>query len=95
MSTTNIYHKERLIRQEKLCNLREFIQMGRLKPGQCIFIGDVIAKKNGEIHTNTETIWIGDATPYHKPSTNDGGFGWDFEDFIMDKFVLEVYEYRS
>lgn len=78
-------------RQEKLVTLKEFVQMGRLVVGQCLYIGDVDEKG---LSSNTENIWIGDATPYHEPSTSDGGFGWNYDNPTMKKYVIEVHEHR-
>lgn len=88
-NTTNSYVNGELLCREKLCTLKEYVQMERVKPGRKLLLGDV---KDG-VHSNTETIWIGDATPYHAPSTNDGGFGWDYNAPIMKKFVLEIHTY--
>ena len=47
----------------------DFILQDMLTPGMKITIKD----NNGRIHS----FWVGDCTPYHEPSDNDGGFGWD------------------
>ena len=94
---TNTYNnKHEHVRTEKLLTLAEFIQFGRLKPGQKIMIGEVGREKTGlkrEFSTNTETFWVGHATEYHSPSDNDGGFGWNFESDICKKYVIEVTEH--
>lgn len=37
-------------------------------------VGLAITIKNAK--GEEETFVVGDCTPYHEPSTNDGGFGW-------------------
>ena len=93
--TTNTYKNNQFIQSEKLCTLREFRAMSRFRAGQRILIGDVIKKDKEEFSTNTESFWIGEATPHHEPSANDGGFGWDSWDRngLLDKFVLDIYIY--
>lgn len=92
-TTTNTYKNNKFIQSEKCCTLGEFVKMGRLKPGQNLFIGFVETRLGKECHYNTESIWIGDATVYHEPSANDGGFGWNFNNPVMNKFVLEINLY--
>lgn len=70
--------------QEKPLTLGEFIEPDRLKAGQRITVDDE--------HDNRETFWIGHATVYHCPSTNDGGFGWLFDSEICKKYIVEVLE---
>lgn len=91
MRTTDIYCNEKLVRREKLLSLKEFVSYVRLEPGQRILIGDV---SDSGVSSNTESFWIGDATPYHKPSTNDGEIGWLYSDPMMSKMVLEVHTFR-
>jgi len=78
-------------RQEKLITLKEFIEMRRLAVGQYLYIGDIDEQGAS---SNTEGIWIGDATLFHEPSTNDGGIGWNYDHPIMKKYVIEVHEHR-
>lgn len=92
--TTDIYDtKGNLIRSEKLCTLLDYVKMERLKPGQELFIGGVKEEDGIECSFGTESIWIGLATPFHKPSENDGEIGWNYNNPRMNKFVLEVYCY--
>ena len=86
--TTNIYRKDTLIRMEKRCTLKEFIQMGRLVPGILILIGE----ENDNTIQKTERIIIGHATPYIEPSSTDGGIGWNYTEPRMNKVVVEVHE---
>ena len=55
----------------------KFVESGRLKRGQLLALED------------GSTILIGDATLYHKDSTNDGGIGWDWND---DRVIVSVRE---
>lgn len=91
IETTNTYKNGLLINSEKRCTLKEFCKIGRFKAGQNILIGEV--GKDGTTF-NTESFWIGDATPFHGPSTNDGGIGWNWNVPIMNKFVLEIHTYE-
>lgn len=93
MRNTLTYQHGKFVRREKLCTLREFLELDRLKVGQCILIGNINLDSGNS--SNTMTIWIGDATLYHEPSTNDGGFGWDYEHPNMNKYVLEVHEHGT
>jgi hypothetical protein len=79
-------------RAEKLVSLREYIEMDRLNIGQKIIIAR--RNKDGEFIEYPETIWIGNATLYHQPTDNDAEIGWDFDDEIMDYYVMEVREYN-
>ncbi len=91
MFTTNIYIEGGHARSEKLCTLLEYVQMNRLEPGTMLHIGDVSVDGIVQTTLNTETFWVGHATPYHAPSTGDGEIGWDYNHPWMKKFVLEVY----
>lgn len=86
MRCTTIYEKNNN-RREKLCSMREYVEMGRLSPGQKLLIGEVGSE--GESY-NTETIWVGNATPFHRPSTSDAEIGWPYDDELMKLYVLEV-----
>lgn len=60
--TTDIYNiNANSIRSEKLCTLLDYVKMGRLKPGQELFIGEIKEKDGVEVSFNIETIWIGHA----------------------------------
>lgn len=82
--------KDEVIRQEALCTFGDYIAMGRHKPGQRLCLVNI---DNQGRKSDFESIWIGDATMYHAPSTSDGGIGWDMSHERMSKFVLEVYEF--
>lgn len=94
MRTTNIYtvnaSGEKLIRSEKLCTLREFLEMNRLKIGQSLYLAEIDEQGRSK---NSETIFIGDATPYTQPTTASEE-GWDYNHPRMKKFVLEIREYK-
>ena len=94
---TNTYKNGVYVRTEKLLTLGEYVKFGRLKVGQCLLIGEAITRgigiKQEWFTTNTKSIWIGDATPYHTISKSDGGFGWDYNSDICQKYVLEIHEY--
>jgi len=94
-TTTGIYENRCYVRSEKAMTLEEYVKFGRLNPGQYIYLCEVKADDDGrEVHTNIESFWVGDCTPYHKPSKNDGGFGWNYSDPMMKKIVLEVHIYK-
>ena len=89
---TTIFSRNKA-RHEKLCTLLEYLKMGRLEPGQKILIAEVKKDVNGREHSShTETLYVGNCTPYIQPSTSDGGEGWDWKHPRMSKFVLEVHE---
>lgn len=91
----NIYNSSNnLMRQEKDCTLKEFIQMGRLKPGLLIFLVNRKSLGDKFVHIDGETIVVGNCTPYIQPSEHDGGIGWDFNHPRMEKIVTEVHEFR-
>ena len=90
MNTTNFYHRNKLVRQEKILTLAEFLSLGRVEPGQRLLVGDVT--QDGRT-CNVHTIWIGHATPYHAPSDNDGGMGWDHSKGLCLSFVIEVHTF--
>lgn len=48
----------------------DFIDDGKISAGMKI----TIENDSG----TTRSFWVGDCTPYHEPSDNDGGFGWDY-----------------
>ena len=88
-ATTNFYdHKGNYKRSMPLMTLLQWVETGNLNPGQCLLIGDM----KGDYTSHRETIWIGHATPYIQPTENDGGIGWDYDDPMMKKYLLEVYE---
>lgn len=79
-------------RHEKLCTLLEYVQMGRLEPGTRLHIVEIGEVNGRECSKNTETLYVGNCTPYMQPSTSDGEEGWDWKHPRMSKFVLEVHE---
>lgn len=92
--TLNLYNRgeDRLVRSEKVCTLEEFISMNRLAPGQILLIADLEVGNNTISHKNSETIIVGNCTPYHEPSTSDGGIGWNNNHSRMKKYVIEVIQ---
>lgn len=72
---------------EKLMTLGEFVALGRLVPGQHILVGDIDERDRS---CNTQSIWIGNATPFIEPCELDAGIGWDESNPLMQKFVIEV-----
>lgn len=88
--TTTTFHKNTFVFAEKQLTLKEYCQLGRIKPGQQLYLADV---DSSGCTRNGKTIWIGDATPYIIPTTNDGGIGWDLNDPLMAKAVVEIYTY--
>jgi hypothetical protein len=92
---TDFYHDNDLVRQETACTLVEFVKNGRLKPGQFVKVADITVDDNGEEHfENVEKFWVGDCTPYHRVSVNDGGFGWLWTAEGMDRLVFEVFTFE-
>lgn len=80
--------------EQKACTLEQYITAGKARPGTYIVIATVKQDKNGkEYCCNAEHIWIGNCTPYHEPSTSDGGFGWGTDHPRMKKFVIEIHNY--
>ena len=92
-TTTNTFIQGKLEIREKVCTLKEFIEVDRLKAGHFIFIGEVIVNDNLEITKNTQSFWVGDCTPFCGPSAKTG-FQWDLNAPFMKKFVLEIHIYR-
>jgi hypothetical protein len=85
MYVTKFFNNGNLIRSEKQMSVADMIRLARLQPGMKLIISTT-----GNM---LEKLWIGDATPYMAPSTNDGGIGWlsrDWEDVI----VTEVHTYE-
>ena len=80
---------DKVIRQEKLVTLKEYVEMGRLEPGQLVYVCEVDFEKN--THTNSETLIVGNCMPSIQPTTSDCGVGWDLAAPIMKKYVLEVH----
>lgn len=94
--TTDTYLNGQRINQEKLCTLKEFLEMGRLKIGQKLHLAKIEKDKSGvDISFDAEDVWIGDATPYHEPSTHDAGFGWDRDSNLCKKFVTEIHTFKG
>lgn len=58
-------------------------------PGTLIFLYNADLPSDG--HTEYESFYVGECTPFHEPSNNDGGFGWDDNHPRYSKFVGEVY----
>ena len=48
--------------------------------------------ESGDLVTfHDETVFlVGDATPYHAPSTTDGEIGWDWESAICNKQIESI-----
>jgi len=85
VKATNIYGftSEKFVRSEKQLTLREWFGLGKeLLPGMRFSL-------KGE--SSNETFYLGDATPYHQPSDNDGGFGWDMDHPRMSMLISEVH----
>lgn len=90
---TTVYNKDK-IRQEKICTLLEYLQMGRLQPGQKLHIVEIGKDSIGrECSSNAETLYVGNCTIYHQPNEDSGDDGWDWNHPRMKKYVLEVYEF--
>ena len=95
MFTTNTYRKGEFSHSEKLCTLKEYVQMGRLKPGSKLLLGEIRKDiDDREVSTNTRSIWIGDATIHHMPCKNDAHVGWPEDHPLMQKFVLVINDYE-
>lgn len=92
---TNHYHNQNFVRSEKLCTLTEFVQMGRLTPGQMILVSEVNRDQlDRATSTNSETFWVGDCTPFEGPNQKSED-GWDERIFpMMKKYVLEVHTFK-
>lgn len=88
MRSTVIYTKNGP-RHEELTKFKNFLNRGRLKPGQIILLGSVL--EDSGVSFNTHKYHIGDCTPYHQPSDNDAGVGWS-DPYILGLWVLEVEE---
>lgn len=78
--------KNTLLREEKGCTLQEFIEMGRLEPGQVLHLVDHVKG-----HTNPETLFVGNCTPFHQPIENDCGIGWT-DPNLLAKSIIEIYQ---
>jgi hypothetical protein len=91
---TSIYNKDKFIRREKLCNLKEFIAMKRLEPGQCLLIGQVEKDASGrEYSCDTEKLFIGNCTPEGAPWTDCTKLD-RWEDYPgLGYYVLEVHTF--
>lgn len=90
MLSTTFYRDNTLEHREKLITLREFIELGKLRVGQQLYLVRVDSRQ--EEITDPIFICIGDATPFHQPSDNDAGVGWDNNFEHMNKFVIEVHD---
>lgn len=86
-----IFEDGKPTRKEKCPTLAEYIAMGRLKPGQRIVLADIGEIKGKECVKNAASLFVGDCTPYHEPSTSDAGIGWP-DSTRMSKYVVKVYE---
>lgn len=89
--TTKIYENNKLVREEELITLGNWVKYGRLCPGQKL----TLWWKNKEDLWTTKFIYVGDCTPYCQPTTDDGGIGWDWEGAICKKYVIEVRTYEE
>ena len=85
-ANTKIYENGKLTREEELITLGNWVKFGRLKPGQKL----TLWFRNEKDLWKTKDIFVGDCTPYCRPTTNDGGLGWDWED---DRYIIEVRIY--
>ena len=86
--------KDNLIRSEKPLTLKEYILMEReVTPGMHFSLVniDFNTDDNPKTYTGYETFYIGNATPYHEPSINDGGFGWNLDHERMGKYISEIH----
>lgn len=102
-TTTNTYHRDKFIQSEKLCTLREFVEMNRLKPGQKLLIGKVeSSREQSELHLDTDILYVGNCTPIHELTSyfeNGNNYfklentKWNFHHPRMDKFVLEIHTF--
>lgn len=79
-----VYYDCQLQTEDDSITLREFIETDGLFPGIKIILEDC--------EGNPFQIWIGDATPYHEPSDNDGGFGWETEELLNCK-ITSIHNY--
>ena len=89
IQTAKIFDRDVLIRTIDSVSLAEYMHIYKLEPGQQIFLTKF---EDGE-YVPSRDFWVGDATPYHEPSTNDGGFGWSYESDICKEYVSEVHIY--
>jgi hypothetical protein len=91
-TTTSIYHKDEFVRSEGLVKFSDWIKNGRVEVGQSISLSDVDFDEGSMINHEKllYTIVVGNCTPYHQPTDNDAGIGWDFDDPMMEKYVTEV-----
>ncbi len=85
----------KLIRKEKQCTLYEFIQMGKMKYPQIIFIGNPVEidAAGRRYYQNIETLYVGNCTECHEPTGNDAGCGWS-NTISLSKLVYEVREWN-
>ena len=91
MTIRNI-EDDSIIRYEKVCTFREFIEMGRVQVGMGIYLSNLGKGSDGiEYSQNSDYILIGDYTPAG-PSYSTGS--WDNYPHL-DKYVLEVYISRG
>ena len=54
--------------------------------------GTFIQLKSTDGNETRYSFWVGDCTPFHEPSDNDGGFGWDdwvddYGDWIVERVI--------
>ncbi len=58
--------------------------------------GNFIQLKSTDGNEPRYSFWVGDCTPFHEPSDNDGGFRWDdFFDEYGDRVVERVIDANS
>lgn len=79
-----VYYDGQLQTDDETLSLREYMETDGIFPGQKIILQD----SDGD----SFQIWIGDATPYHEPSDNDGGFGWETKE-LLDCKITSIYLY--
>jgi hypothetical protein len=103
---TTTFHKGKKVSTRKCRTLGELLsddpEDASLDPnftltaGQLLVLG-IVRKcevSGKEFVTDKEEIWIGDTTPYIRPTTNDGGIGWSWNDGPCTKHVLEIHTFR-
>jgi hypothetical protein len=56
----------------------------RFGDGVMLLVGDYVTFTDGS------GFLVGDATPYHEPSKNDGGFGWYWDGALCRKPLSSV-----
>ena len=79
-SGTDFYHNGELKGTTPAMTLAKFMKTGRMEPGQYIKV------------VGAAPFWVGDCTPFHEPSENDGGFGWGNK-YNTDLLISEVHSF--